>query len=158
MMRARDPELVKILGPEVRFKYIGICQYDTKYLIRIDLADSCPNFHFLHRFRLLDVICITDFLSYPQPSAHPNIQIQSPVSFILGLYDKYAACILNVNNLNNRQFVDTKTRLEQRIANLTFDKGVITNNDFIYFYPKFKNISKCEIVQEMVKNIFADPK
>ncbi len=153
MMRNQNPELINILGPDVRFKYINICQYEGKFLVRIDLADKCPNFHFLKRFRLLDVTCVTDFLSYSQPSIYPNIQIQCPISFILGVYDKYAACLLNVNKLTNLQQSDTKLKMEQRIANLTYDVNILRKDEFNYFLDKFNNIKNCSIVQEMVNNI-----
>ena len=154
MMITHQPDLINILGPEVRFKYINICQYEEKFSVRIDLSDQCPNFHFLKRFRLLDVTLCSDFLSNSQSSLYPNIQLQSPVSFILGLYDKYAACLLNVNKLTNLQQIETKTKMEQRIANLIYDSNILRQSDFLYFFNKFKNINKCETVRELVKHIF----
>ena len=154
MIEHNSVELINILGDDVRFKYINVCQIGQKFFIRIDLCDKCPNFHFLKRFRLLDVSLVSDFLSKTEPSNYPNIELQSTVSFLLGIYDKYAGCLLNVNKLTNLQQQQTKEKMEVRIANLSFDKSALSLDDFHYFIDKFQNIHNCAIVKEMIKNIF----
>ena len=154
MQLEKHKELTDILGNTVRFKYINICQIGTKFFVRVDLSDMCPNFHFLKRFRLMDVSLVSDFLTRTDPSVYPNIELQSTVSFVLGIYDKYAGCLLNINKLTNLQLKETREKMEGRIAALTFDKSVLSMNDFNYFIDKFHNIRNCEIVQNMVRKIF----
>lgn len=132
---------------KIRIKNIQLRKNDHKYTIRASLMDDCEEKHFVGRLNLIDICPKTPFLD--RTLKKDNFQIQNPVSFWLGMYDKYASCILNVNKLDAKQKKLTMEKMERRFEEIKI--GKLDLNDLKYFMDKFNHFPQCEVVKKMIK-------
>lgn len=136
---------------DIKIKNIQIRKRDERFFIRIDLCDSCPGMHFLKRSTIIDISPIKCFLT-KNIHIKNHIYIQHPISFIIGIYDKYAGCVLNVNKLCPHEQKITKEKLELRINSMHFEKDIIKPDLFKALYICFNNIHQSNEAKNMLGN------
>jgi len=132
-----------------RLKNIQFRHKLDRYFIRVDISDMCQNYHFLKRINLIDICDLNynNIIKNNIPTHLSNIWVQHPMSFWLGLFDKYYGCINNVNNLTRTELNYTQKILDDRLNNMILPFDWYDDiESYQYFISFFNNLNKFKIL------------